>query len=730
MTTSAKKSRRPAAAKPRRRWLRTLLFIALGLVAVGALAFFAAFAATSIPSPNDLATSEATIVYYSDGEHEIGRLGDSTRRSVTLDQVPLDVQHAVLAAEDRTFYEHGGISPVGIVRSALNNVTGGSTQGGSTITQQYAKVAYLTMDRTWSRKLKEAVLAFKLETVVSKDQILQDYLNTIYFGRGANGIEAASIAYFGKPVSELDLAQAAVLGAILNSPNGLAPEDNLSGLKARWAYVLDGMVEQGWITQEQRDATQFPVIDKAKAGNRLGGQVGFLLHAVTDELVAMGYDETEIQRGGLKIVSTIDRKAERAAIKAVKDQGPTTGTEGLRIGLAAVRPGTGEIVAMYGGPDFIDDQINNATRQFAQAGSTFKPFALTAATEDGIPLSSMWNGNSPTTIKGYTFENYANESYGQITLLTGTEHSVNSVYVAVEDQVGVPKVQDAALRAGIPEDTPGMNLDSGDLTFVLGTASPSTLNVAGAYATFANQGMHATPTIITSVTGSNGGLLYQARPQLTSAFTADVANTVTYALNKVVTNGTGFEAMKLGRPAAGKTGTTDDNKSAWFTGYTPQLATSVVMAKENAAGLPISMSGTGGMRTVTGGSFPARIWVAFMKAALAGEPTVEFPAPPAGVAVPDNCPTVMPEDPADLPFGCPDPGVMEFGPTAVPTDAENPTDMPTAPGENVDPATEVPLPSEAPPAPDANSGGSKPTTDKPAGGGAKPAPGGSAPPAE
>lgn len=718
---------------PRRRWGRILLATIAVLVAVGAALFFAAFAATSIPSPNDVATSEATIVYYSDGEHEIGRLGEATRRSVTLDQVPLDVQHAVLAAEDRTFYEHGGISPLGIARSAMNNVTGGSTQGGSTITQQYAKVAYLTMDRTWNRKIKEALLAFKLETVVSKDQILEDYLNTIYFGRGANGIEAASIAYFGQPVSELDLSQGAMLAAIINSPNGMAPEENLPRLKDRWNYVLDGMVQQGWITPEQRDAAQFPEIKKAKAGNRLGGQVGYLLNAVTDELIARGYDETEIQRGGFSIVSTIDRKAQKAAVKAVKEQGPTTGTDGLRIGLAAVRPGTGEIVAMYGGPDYIENQINNATKPFAQAGSTFKPFALTAATESGIPLSSMWDGNSPTTISGYTFENYGNHSYGQVTLLTATENSINSAYVAVENEVGVQKVQDAALRAGIPESTPGMNLETPDLTFVLGTASPSGLDVAGAYATFANQGVRATPTIIKSVTGSNGGLLYELQPETEAAFTADVANTVTYALNKVVTHGTGFEALKLGRPAAGKTGTTDDNKSAWFSGYTPQLATAVLMAKEDADGQPISMSGTGGMKTVTGGSFPARIWVAFMKAALADEPTMEFPAPPAGVAVPDNCPDVMPENPDDLPFGCPTPSVVEFGPSAVPTDAENPTDLPTAPAETVDPATVAPSPSDQPPAQDAGNGGGGNTSGNSgggSGGGAKPAPGGSAPPAE
>ena len=689
-TRKAKPRADAPAPRGRRRWiLRTVIGVLL-LAAIGIGIAAIAVARTSVPTANEVATSEATIVYWADGKTELGRLGEATRRSVPLSGIPVDVQNSVLAAEDRSFYEHGGISPIGLGRAVWNNISGGSTQGGSTITQQYAKNAYLTQDRSWNRKIREALLAFKLETVVSKAQILEDYLNTIYFGRGAYGIEAASIAYFGEPVADLTVSQGAVLASIIKSPSGLAPEESLTGLEARWAYVLDSMVEQGWLSPSDRAAAEFPEIKKAKAGNRLGGQTGFLLTTVTNELATLGFDETEIQRGGLRITSTFERKAQKAATAAVKDAGPKSNTDGLRIGLAAVRPGTGEVIALYGGKDFVTDQINNATRPFAQAGSTFKPFALAAAVETEVPLSSTWDGNSPATINGYTLTNYGDKSYGRVSLLQATERSINSAYVEMESDVGVDLVADAALRAGIPSDTPGLNLDNLDLTFVLGTASPSGLDMANSYATFAAGGARSKPTVIKRVEGANGGLLYEKDTQTTPAFTADVANTVTYALNKVVTNGTGFSALGLGRPAAAKTGTTDGNRSAWFVGYTPQLATAVLMAKEDEAGIPLSLSGTGGLDTVTGGSFPAAIWVAFMKAALGDLPTAEFAKPPAGVIVPLDCPVVLPPEGEEVPMGCPIPQIIEFGPSDAPVDEGNPDGIPPTPTAPVDPATEQP----------------------------------------
>lgn len=648
----------------RRHWLRRIIIGGVALVILGIVAFIIALSLTTIPTPNELSTTQATIVYYADGQNEVGRLGDSSRRSVPLAQVPDHVQKAVLAAEDREFYNHGGISPVGFLRALFNNATGGATQGGSTITQQYAKNAFLTQERSWSRKIKEALLSMKIETVQSKDQILENYLNTIFFGRNAYGIDAAARSYFGKPVSDLTLSEGAALAAIINSPSYYAQRENLAALRGRWAYVLDGMLSQGWITEDERAQARFPDLNQAVNANRLGGQTGYLLQAVKDQLAGLGFDDAEVERGGFRIVTTLDKRAEDAAVAAVESAGPTSRTRGLRIGLASVRPGTGEVVALYGGKDFIADQINNATHPFAQAGSTFKPFALAAATEKDYNLSTVWNGDSPSTVNGYTLTNYNDKSYGQVSLLKATLHSINSAYVQLESAVGVDLVADAAVRAGVPSDTPGLNLDKLDLTFVLGTASPSGLAMANAYGTFANQGVRSSTSIIKQVVGPNGGLLYEYQPTQTAAFDSRVANTVTYALGKNVERGTAVAARALGRPAAAKTGTTDGNKSAWFVGYTPQLSTAVLMAKEHG-GLPVSLSGTGGLTTVTGGSFPAQMWTTFMRKALRGTPVVPLPEPPASITDKWNCADKTASNGGTPPLGCPNANATEFGPEPV-----------------------------------------------------------------
>jgi membrane peptidoglycan carboxypeptidase len=272
--------------------------------------------------------------------------------------------------------------------------------------------------------------------------------------------------------------------------------------------------------------------------------------------------------------------------------------------------------------------------------------------------------------------------------LQATENSINSAYVELEADIGVDSVADAAVRAGIPADTPGMDLDQLDLTFVLGTASPSGLDMANAYATFAGRGAAAQTSVVTRVVGPNGGLLFELEPQVQSVFDSVVSDTVTYALTRVVTNGTGTTAQALGRPAAAKTGTTDENKSAWFVGYTPQLSTAVLMAKEDDDGIPVSLSGTGGLETVTGGSFPAAIWTAFMTGALEGQPVQEFPPPPAGTETELDCPSFITSDLEEVPFGCPTPEV-------IPEFSNEPSPVATLPG---DPAvgSPSPTPSQSP----------------------------------
>jgi membrane peptidoglycan carboxypeptidase len=405
---------------------------------------------------------------------------------------------------------------------------------------------------------------------------------------------------------------------------------------------------------------------------------------VQEELLALGFTEAEIEGGGLRIVSTFDNKAQKAAVAAVKEKGPTTGTEGLRIGLAAVQPVTGEVVAMYGGADYLEDSFNNATQATYQAGSTFKPFGLAAATEDGIGLDSLWPGNSPTMVSDYEVNNYGDNSYGElVTLLKGTEQSINTVYVSVENETGVPPVQEAALRAGIPRDTAGLNLESPDLTFVLGTASPHTLDIARSYATFAARGERADTTTIRRVSTTDGSLLYERQDNPQRTFDQNTADVINYALQSVVTNGTGAPARALGRPVAGKTGSTDEYKSAWFAGYVPQLAAAVSFGKSGPNGTEVSLSGTGGMPQFYGSGYPARVWTAFMQGALAGTEVIDFVAPEnppsgGGVATVSATPTTAPPTTSATPTPTPTPTPEPPTPTEEPP-AETPTDVAPSP---------------------------------------------------
>ena len=609
----------------------------------------------SVPQPNEVTTAQTTILYYDDGVTELGRLGEANRVSVPIDEVPLLTQRAVLAAEDRQFYEHDGFSIRGIARALYTNLTGASgAGGGSTITQQYAKNAYLTQERSFTRKYKELILSIKLETIVNKDKILSDYLNTIYFGRGAYGIETAANQYFGKSVGDLDLAESAVIAAIVQAPNGLSPEENLEGLTSRWNYVLDGMLTQGWISQEERDSVKFPKIDEYKPVNTFGGPKGYLIEQVRQVMYENGITDDQINLAGLRVVTTFNQVAQDAMIAAVEAEAPTENIEGLRIGVASVRPETGEVVAMYGGSDYLENQFNNATQMIGQAGSTFKPFALAAGLENGVTLATTFSGKNKTKVNDYVVVNYGDNSYGKkITLLKATESSVNSAYVQLADSVGLDVVFNAAKRAGIPADAVGMEPN---LAFTLGTTSPHVVDIAAAYATFASRGLQANPAYIKSITAESGEIVYKFSPKPVQAFSTDIADTVNYALQKVVTAGTGKAAKELGRPVAGKTGTTNDNKSALFAGYTPELATAVMFVKDGPDGQPMTLAGTGGMEKVTGGSYPARIFTAYMKLALMDYPVTEFAPLPKGQ--PNGI------KPTDVPSPKPSPTV-----TVVPTDS-------------------------------------------------------------
>ncbi len=612
----------------RRRLFRTTIFLGgFGFIAGSTLFAFAWFS-VSIPDPNAYVNSQATIIQYSNGD-EIGRIGTQNRQILPIAQIPINMRNAVLAAEDRKFYSNQAFSVTGIARALINNLKSGSLngEGGSTITQQYAKTAFLTSSRTVERKIKELVIAMKLENALSKDQIFENYLNTIYFGRGSYGVQTASQQYFNRNVDQLTLSQTAVIASILRSPGYYDPslsEENAVRLESRFQYVIDGMFNEGWITQEQVDQAKFPTVAPRVTSGTLSGPKGHVISQVQRDLGRLGFSEEQLLEGGLVIRTTLVEKAQQSAVDAVTKFYPKKAPENLRIGLVAIRPGTGEIIALYGGRDYLERQLNDATQSIALAGSTFKPFALIAALEAGIPLTSMWNGDSPQTFddlgKPYIVSNYGNEGWGQLDLLTATQHSVNTIFVPLGMKAGMDKVVDAARRAGIPENVAMIATPS----VVLGVASPRVIDVANAYATFAAQGVYAKPFLVASVTGPNKGVLYEATPQTQEVFSKEVMADLTYALKSVVNGGTGAAALSLGRPAAGKTGTSQSNASAWFAAYTPQLSASVAFFRDSASE---SLNGIGGLTSVTGGTFPARIWTEFMKGALKGEPVMTFPAP-------------------------------------------------------------------------------------------------------
>ena len=349
------------------------------LGAVGFLALVAvisvAYAATSIPQPKSLVSAQTTIVYFDNGKTEIGRFGDQNRIIIPLDQVPDHVQKAVLAAEDRTFYENRGISPTGIARAFWSNLRGGATQGGSTITQQYAKNAYLSSERTYTRKFKEFFIAVKLARRDDKDKILQDYLNTIYFGRGAYGIQTAAQTYFGVDAKDLTVEQGAVLASVIRSPAGYDPTNHPDRLQPRFDYVLDGMVAKGWLDPAKRDGMTVPPL--AEGNKPKGGTDYYLMDAVRRELKANGFTDRDIDLGGLRVISTFDRRSQRAAVRAVRQERPRENAKNVHIGLSAVEPGTGAVVAMYGGAEA--GGLNEVTQARVQPGSSFKPFTLAAA---------------------------------------------------------------------------------------------------------------------------------------------------------------------------------------------------------------------------------------------------------------------------------------------------------------------------------------------------------------
>jgi membrane peptidoglycan carboxypeptidase len=613
-----------------------VLVTVLSLFVIAAAGLF--YAATKVPLPDAVKTDQVSTVTYRDGHTQIVKIGSVNRTDVSLDEVSIDARNAVLAAENRNFYSESGISFRGTLRAAWTNIRGGEvSQGGSTITQQYARNAYLTQERTFSRKMREIALAIKLDRKYSKDQILEFYLNTIYFGRGAYGIEAASRVYFGIPAKRLSAEQGAVLAGLIRAPSELDPRLDPDGANARFHEVLDTMVAQGWLDPDRAARAKLPTTLPAKTdGTNVPKtpQDAYVREAVEKELEAAGISEDQITRGGLQITTTLDAGMQQDAINAVDNELGGAPAD-LQTALVAVQPGTGDVLAWYGGKTFgkdpstgYEDYVDNVTYP-VQPGSSFKAVTLAAALDKGISLNTTYNGNSPQVLPGYPegLRNAGGENWGTIDLPTATAHSVNTVFVKLGLDTGEDKVAAMGHALGIPDSTKLDEVPS----LTLGTSDVKPLDMANVYATIANQGETAKAHLVEKAVDQDGNVVYSAPGRKYRALSESASADLTYALQQPLQRGTAA-GLDPGRPAAGKTGTTTGNKAAWFCGYTPQIAAAVALFRPQGKAL----NGILGINEVSGGTLPAHVWRDFMEHALEGQPVIPFPKASMGGSSSDS----------------------------------------------------------------------------------------------
>ncbi|MEU8988960.1 transglycosylase domain-containing protein [Streptomyces sp. NPDC048558] len=640
------KPRRPKRTGWRRiipTWRMVLGTFVIGTLLLFGL-FFLGYSLVKIPPANALATKQANVYMYADGS-VIARDGQVNRENVTLAQMSKDAQHAILAAEDRDFYTESAIDPKAMLRAGWNTATGKGKQSGSTITQQYVKNYYLRQEQTVTRKVKEFFISIKLDREKTKNEILEGYLNTSFFGRNAYGIQAAAQAYYGMDAKDLDPGRAAYLAALVNAPSEydvVAHPENKSAALARWNYVLDGMVTKGWLDESERTGIKFPMPKEATASTNLSGQRGYIVQIVKDYLTQNKIvSAEELEAGGYRVTTTLQKKRQDAFVDAVNDKLMSKLDKKnnkvdtyVRAGGASVDPKTGKVVAMYNGIDYVKQYTPNATRRDFQVGSTFKPFVFTSAvendstTQDGRPITpnTIYDGTNKRPVQGWTGGyDPANEddvSYGDISVREATDKSVNSVYAQMAVDVGPDKVKDTAVELGLPAGTPDLQPYP---SIALGTATASVLDMAEAYATLANHGKHGTYTMIEKVTKDGADVIELPERKTSQVISREAADTTTSVLQSVVDNGTATAAQAAGRPAAGKTGTAEEDTAAWFAGYTPDLATVVsVMGQDPVTAKHKSLYGAMGLDRINGGGAPTEIWAQYTEAALKGKPVSDF----------------------------------------------------------------------------------------------------------
>ncbi|MEU5928812.1 transglycosylase domain-containing protein [Streptomyces antimycoticus] len=682
-----------------------------------------------VPTAQAASQTQKNVYYWADGKQMVvSGGGDLNRQIVPLSKIPKSMQNAVISAENASFYDDNGVDPMGIARAVVNMARGGATQSGSTITQQFVKNTYLDQSQTLTRKVKELFISIKVGATKNKDYILGSYLNTAYYGRGAYGCQAAARAYYDRDCSALTPSQSAFLAATLNGPNLYDPnggygaaatkEANTKRAKQRWEWILRREVAVHRLSKTEAQewiGKGFPMPQDPKVATNKQGQIGYLTDLADNYIIAnTGISKSKLDKGGYQIHTTFDRKKISELTRAVEKVSKENIKPKLRepdkyvqFGGASVEPKTGKILAIYGGKNALEHYRNNADYTGVQVGSTFKPFVMAAAMTNGVrdpkgtreqpdsertlvSPSSVYNGDNKVTLRDYDGtvwhdkdgkewhqRNDGDEDKGPISLRTAMQYSVNTPFIQLGMDVGTDKVRDAALAAGLSKE----QLASITPTFSLGTSAPSAIRLAGAYATFAASGEQADPYSVERVEDKNGPVYdHKQDAQLKRAFDSNVANNVTDVLENVVEHGTGTSA-KIGRPVAGKTGTTDENKSAWFSGYTPQLSTAIGMWRVNDQAKSqkfLSMRGVGGQKTIHGASFPAEIWADYMRGALQGKPVKDFPAAtPIGEKVfgedASPSPTQTTEKPSESPSETPSESASE-SPSESPSGSPTPTD--------------------------------------------------------
>ncbi len=595
-------------------------------------------------------------VYASDGSLIAVLHAEENRSPVALERVPNSVVNAVLDMEDDHFWSHGGVNARATLRALATNVSSGEVrQGGSTITQQLVKNSLLTPEKRVDRKVKEAVLAMRLEKELSKREILERYLNVVYFGNGAYGVQAAAETYFNTDVDALNEGQAALLAGVIRNPVGYDPVKNPLQARARRDLALDLMVENGHLAPEAADGFKSTPVP-AKLFKPLPPLNDYFVEEVKQRLLSdqrLGETAQErynaVFKGGLRIHTTLQPQRQRQAEQRRNEILPPTLTKGrFTSSLVSVEPSTGYVRAMVAGDDFGTAKYNLATQGMRQPGSAFKPYVLLAAIEAGYNPSGPIDGTSPCTIKvpgfqPYTPGNYEGSLGGRMSIADATARSVNCAYARLGVEVGLHKVVDMAARLGLErarlEPYPSISL---------GAEEATPLEMASAYATMANDGVYHEPRFMEKVFDRNQKLVFEGPDKGRRAVSPQTARVGISVLRTVVERGTGTRARLPGREVAGKTGTSQESENAWFVGFTPQLSTAVWM------GSPVGnvpMTNVGGI-SVTGGSYPARIWGAYMADALAGLPAIRFAAPEPlgkGKVVPGRSPKYQEGDDRETP---------------------------------------------------------------------------------